>query len=113
MAYKLKSTFKIELTSPDGTAVLEFKRPLATKFLASLETDKPSLERVKEDWKAIAADLVSIEGMEDEAGKLVTVSDVASLNFDLKELVGIVQAYNAWVFNFKREDEAKKNSGSE
>lgn len=113
MAYKIKSTFKIELTSPDGIAVLEFKRPLATKFLASLETDKPSLERIKEDWKAIAGDLISIEGMENADGKPVSVTDVASLDFDLKELVAIVQAYNAWVFNFKREDEAKKNSGSE
>lgn len=112
MAYKIKKTFKVELVSPDGKAVLEFKRPLATRFLKEVDATKSSGEQLLAEWQQIAADCVSVEGMEYDDGTPVSADEIKSFSFDLKEIIGIVQAYNAWVFSFKKEDEAKKNSES-
>lgn len=115
MAYRIKSTFKVSLTSPDGgEAIFEFKPPLSTRLIDSLDSGKkPTPESIKEDWKKIAEDIVSIKDFEHEDGTPVTKEEIVGLALDFPTMHALVLAYNAHVAGLFAVNVEKKESKSE
>lgn len=115
MAYRIKNTFVVELKSPDGVALLEFKKPLTTKLLdsiASLKKASEDSERLSLELKDNMSGLVSVSGLENEDGSPVTVDQVKALELDFQTLRAINIGYNLAVFKTEADTDEKKDSGS-
>jgi hypothetical protein len=113
MAYKINSNIKVTLESPDGNAVLVFKKGKINQMLASIkeaEAETDPYERTKKRFKNVVDKLVSVDPMEDDEGPL-TIERMQALDLDLDVMNAIVEGYNlAMGFTGKATDPEKKDS---
>lgn len=112
MAYRLKKTFKVSLSSSDGEAVFEFKRPPLNRLFEATNVTEFSVEKLKKDWLTIAEDIVTIEGFEHEDGTPVNKEEIVNFELDLLTMKSLVIAYNAAIAGFISTDIEKKESTS-
>lgn len=113
MAYRLKRTFKVSLSSPDGEAVFEFKRPPLNRLFEAANASEFTTEKLKKDWLTIAEDIVTIEGFEHEDGSPVTKEEIVNFDLDLLTMKSLIIAYNAAIAGFITDSVEKKESKSE
>lgn len=112
MAYKISRTFKVELVDPDGgKATFEFKVPPIDRVFESFDPERQaSLDEIKEGWRSIAKDLVSVTDFITEDGKSVTPQEIVDFALDFRTMRALIAAYNAHVLGMFTTDREKKES---
>ena len=119
MAYKVNNTVKVILESPEGNAEIVFSKLSTTEVYDILYDAKEGkrLEKREDainDFKKTMSKAVSVSGIEDESGKVITLEQLMELKLDYHTLKAISQAYYKLALDLEvKEDVEKKDSTKE
>lgn len=104
---------RVELESPDGNAILTFKKAKLNELLDSqskLDSTSNQIDRVRLSFEQVLSRLISVEDMQDENGEPVTAERIKALDFDPVTMNAIVEGYNiALGIDAKPKAEEKKD----
>lgn len=119
MAYKVNNTIKVTLESPEGNAEIVFSKLDTTEVYDIIYDAKEGKKLEKredaiEDFKKTMSRAISVSGIEDEKGNLITLEQLKELKLDYHTLKAISQAYYKLALDLETKgDVEKKDSKSE
>lgn len=117
MAYKANNTVTVVLESPEGNATIVLKK-LSTTEVYDLLYDAKEGKRLEKredavnDFKSTMSKAISVEGIEDENGKLITLERLKSLDLDYHTLKAISQAYYTLALDLNVKVDAEKKDST-
>ena len=113
MGYKaIGSNIRVTLQSPDGNAVLTFKRGKINEMLQArkeVANEPDDVERTRRMFGLVVDKLISVESMEDDDGPL-TVERIKALDLDPIVMNAIIDGHNLVMgYSEKSVDPEKKD----